>query len=156
MVNEVNVLFTKEDVIKVINKLTSYAVTLQWHDVKHVESWGWRHSYDCVFDARDYHDLSIVKQGTGQILNGFSTIEFYNKDYDVIASYSLPPRCIPVSTIEELKILVQSKVDLVLNPAFRKGIEFGEDCIIFLMGYPEGHMTSINGSKSVFTSALFE
>jgi len=121
-----------EEINRVLNKLVSYDVTLKWHQVN-VWDAGRIYSYDCVFDARQYHDLAIVKQGTGQILDGFSDLEFYDKDHNVIATYSLPPRYIPASTLEELKVLVQKQVDLVLNEEYRKGLFLGRDAVFYLL-----------------------
>jgi|688.fasta_scaffold1259911_1 hypothetical protein len=148
--------FTFLEIYKIVDKLLSYDVTLQWRDVKvcNAQLDGWQFSYDCVFDARDYNDLAITKQGTGQIWDGFSTIEFYDKERNVIATYDLPPRCIPASTLEDLKLLVQKEVDKVLSKEYRQGILLGYDCLKFILRGKENF--EITGSKSVFTNVFLK
>ena len=153
---KVKIDFTDLEIFKIVDKLLSYDVTLQWRDVKvcNDQLKGWQFSYDCVFDARDYYDLAITKQGTGQIWDGFSTIEFYDKEGNVIATYHLPPRCIPASTLEDLKMLVQKEVNKVLSKEYRQGILLGCECLNFIFKGKENF--EITGSKSVFTNVFLK
>lgn len=153
---KVKIDFTNLEIFKIVDKLLSYDVTLQWRDVKvcNDQLKGWQFSYDCVFDAREYHDLAITKQGTGKIWDGFSTIEFYDKERNVIATYDLPPRCIPASTLEDLKLLVQKEVNKVLSEDYRQGILLGYECLEFIVKGKKNFETT--GSKSVFANVFLE